>query len=91
MRRGISEEEFHNIFGCFDDFFQQRKRGQRIEQIQTPIRAYHWANETSTDDIYWNNLELYGQCPLKAGLSGDFVVALYDRAFFAAEWLMGTE
>ncbi len=75
----------------FDWDAQEWKRGQQIEQIQATIRAYHWANETSTDDIYWDNLELYGHCPLKADLSGDCVVDLHDLALFAAEWLMCTE
>ena len=66
------------------------KRGQLIEAIQTVIVPVDDFGEASDDDIYWDNLALYGQCPLRADLSGDCRVDLEDLALFAAEWLMGT-
>ncbi|NLW84934.1 MAG: hypothetical protein GXY41_11125 [Phycisphaerae bacterium] len=66
------------------------KRGQLIEQIQTLIAARHWDTEKTADAIYWDNIALYGRCPLKADLSGDCKVDMEDLAIFAAEWLMGT-
>lgn len=65
------------------------KRGQLIEQLQTLIAARHWDAEKSADDIYWDNISVYGRCPLKADLSGDCKVDMEDLALFAAEWLAG--
>lgn len=68
----------------------QWNRGQLIEAIQAVIVPVDNFDEESDDDVYWDNIMLYGECDLRADLTGDCKVTLEDLSILAAEWLMGT-